>query len=69
MATIRTLTKGEDSRDNQQALRRMEEVHQLVHELARIILPGLGEFKSVWEITNRVVDHYYRPKATWRHCA
>ncbi len=60
MGTIRTFNR--DSQDKQ-TLRRLEEVHQLVHELARIILPSFGEFTSVWEITNRVVDHYYRPKA------
>jgi hypothetical protein len=63
MGTVRTFNRSEDSRDNQQALRHLEEVHKLVHELARIILPSFGEFTSVWEITNRVVDHYYRPKA------
>ena len=63
MGTVRTFNRGEDSRDNQQVLRHLEEVHKLVHDLARIILPSFGEFTSVWEITNRVVDHYYRPKA------
>lgn len=62
MVTIRTLTKGEASRDSQQ-MNRLDEVQQLVHELARIILPGLGEFNSVWDITNQVIDHYYRAKA------
>jgi hypothetical protein len=34
----------------------------LVSELAGIILPRQGDFRSVWDITNSVVDSYYRPK-------
>ncbi len=63
MGTVRTFSRGDDSRENQQALRHLEEVHKLVHELARIILPSFGEFTSVWEITNRIVDRYARAKA------
>lgn len=62
MGTTRTFNRDGDFQDKQ-TLRRLEEVQKLVHELARIILPGVGEFNSVWEITNRVVDHYYHPKA------
>lgn len=62
MATIRAL-RSESSRDNSQTLGRLDEVHQLVHELARIILPSFGEFNSVWEITNRVLDQYSHAKA------
>jgi len=43
---------------------RLDDVHQMVHELARIILPSFGEFTSVWEITHNVLEHYRcRPKA------
>jgi hypothetical protein len=50
-------------KDNTQALlNRLDEVQQLVSELARIILPRQGDFRSVWDITNSVVDSYYRPK-------
>ncbi|HSS98325.1 MAG TPA: hypothetical protein VLK33_14900 [Terriglobales bacterium] len=50
-------------KDNTQALlNRLEEAQQLVSELARIILPKQGDFRSVWDITNSVVDTYYRPK-------
>jgi hypothetical protein len=53
----------EFSKDNTQALlNRLDEVHTLVSELARIILPKQGDFRSVWDITNSVVDSYYRPK-------
>jgi len=53
----------EFSKDNTQALlNRLDEVQMLVSELARIILPGQGDFRSVWDITNAVVDSYYRPK-------
>ena len=50
-------------KDNTQALlNRLDEVQMLVSELARIILPAQGDFRSVWDITNSVVDSYYRPK-------
>jgi hypothetical protein len=50
-------------KDNTQALlNRLDEVQMLVSELARIILPKQGDFRSVWDITNSVVDSYYRPK-------
>ena len=50
-------------KDNTQALlNRLDEVQMLVSELARIILPRQGDFRSVWDITNSVVDSYYRPK-------
>jgi len=50
-------------KDNTQALlNRLDEVQQLVSELAGIILPRQGDFRSVWDITNSVVDNYYRPK-------
>ncbi|HEY6185630.1 MAG TPA: hypothetical protein VIW67_25540 [Terriglobales bacterium] len=53
----------EFSKDNTQALlNRLDEAQQLVSELARIILPRQGDFRSVWDITNSVVDSYYRPK-------
>ena len=48
-------------KDNTQVLlNRLDEVQQLVSELARIILPKQGDFRSVWDITNQVVDNYYR---------
>jgi hypothetical protein len=50
-------------KDNTQALlNRLDEVQMLVSELAHIILPRQGDFRSVWDITNSVVDSYYRPK-------
>ena len=50
-------------KDNTQVLlNRLDEVQMLVSELARIILPRQGDFRSVWDITNAVVDSYYRPK-------
>lgn len=53
----------EFSKDNTQALlNRLDEVQMLVSELARIILPKQGDFRSVWDITNQVVDSYYRPR-------
>ncbi len=49
--------------DNTQALlNRLDEVQQLVAELARIILPKPGEFRSVWDITHQVLDSYDRPR-------
>jgi hypothetical protein len=54
----------ENAQDSAQALlNRLDEVHHTIRELARIILPGQGDFVSVWEITNRVFDEYYRPHA------
>jgi len=51
-------------KDNTQVLlNRLDEVQLLVSELSRIILPKQGDFRSVWDITNRVVDNYYRAKA------
>jgi len=49
--------------ETQVLLTRLDEVHQLVSELAHIILPRQGDFRSVWDITNQVVDSYYRHKA------
>ncbi|HEY2360078.1 MAG TPA: hypothetical protein VGK36_03110 [Candidatus Angelobacter sp.] len=50
-------------KDNTQVLlNRLDEVQMLVSELARIILPKQGDFRSVWDITNQVVDSYYRPR-------
>ena len=50
-------------KDNTQVLlNHLDEVQMLVSELARIILPRQGDFRSVWDITNSVVDSYYRPK-------
>jgi hypothetical protein len=50
-------------KDNPQVLlNRLDEVQVLVSELARIILPKQGDFRSVWDITNQVVDSYYRPR-------
>ena len=50
-------------KDNTQVLlNRLDEVHMLVSELARIILPKQGDFRSVWDITNQVVDSYYHAK-------
>ena len=54
----------ENAQDGTQALlNRLEEVHQTIRELARVILPGHGDFVSVWDITNRVLDQHYRPHA------
>jgi hypothetical protein len=51
-------------KDNTQVLlNRLDEVQRLVHELAQIILPQQGDFRSVWDITNQVVDNYYRSTA------
>jgi hypothetical protein len=51
------------TQDNTQVLlNRLDEVQQLVSELARIILPKQGDFRSVWDITNQVLDGYYRSK-------
>jgi hypothetical protein len=53
----------EFSKDNTQALlNRLDEAQMLVSELARIILPKQGDFRSVWDITNQVVDNYYCPR-------
>jgi len=53
----------EFSKDNKQALlNRFDEAQMLVSELARIILPKQGDFRSVWDIANQVVDNYYRPR-------
>ena len=53
----------EFSQDNTQVLlNRLDEVHLVVSELARIILPKQGDFRSVWDITNQVLDSYYRPR-------
>jgi hypothetical protein len=50
-------------KDNTQALlNRLEEAQMLVSELAQLILPRQGDFRSVWDITNSVVDSYYRRK-------
>lgn len=50
-------------KDNTQVLlNHLDEVQMLVSELARIILPKQGDFRSVWDITNQVVDSYYRPR-------
>jgi hypothetical protein len=55
------LTIKENTRDNTQALfDRLQEVEHIVRGLARIILPRYGEYRSVWEITNRVFDQYYQ---------
>jgi hypothetical protein len=49
------------SKDSTQVLfDRLQEAHQLICELARIILPGPGEFRSVWEITHQVLDDHAR---------
>ncbi len=49
--------------DNTQVLlNRLDEVQVVVSQLARIILPKQGNFRSVWDITNQVLDSYYRPK-------
>ena len=50
-------------KDNTQLLlNHLDEVQQLVSELARIVLPRQGDFRSVWDITNQVVDSYYSPR-------
>jgi hypothetical protein len=50
-------------KDNTQVLlNRLDEVQLLVTELAQLILPKQGDFRSVWDITNQVVDSYYRPR-------
>ena len=54
----------ENAQDSTQALlNRLDEVQHTIRELARIILPGHGDFVSVWDITNRVFDQYYRGHA------
>ena len=53
----------EFSQDNTQVLlNRLDEVQMVVSELSRIILPKQGDFRSVWDITNQVLDSYYRPR-------
>jgi hypothetical protein len=53
----------EFSQDNTQVLlKRLDEVQLVVSELSRIILPKQGDFRSVWDITNQVLDSYYRPR-------
>ncbi len=42
----------------QMLLRRLDEAQVLVSELARMILPKQGDFRSVWDITNQVLDSY-----------
>ncbi len=50
-------------KDNTQVLlNRLDEAQQLVSELAQLILPTQNNFRSVWDITNQVVDSYYRPR-------
>ena len=50
-------------KDNTQVLiNRLDEVQVLVSELAQIILPCKSDFRSVWDITNQVVDSYYHAK-------
>lgn len=49
--------------DNTQVLlNRLDEVQVVVSELSRIILPTQSDFRSVWDITNQVLDGYYRPR-------
>jgi hypothetical protein len=51
-------------KDNTQALlNRLDEAQMLVSELARLILPRQGDFRSVWDITHQVIDNYYRVRA------
>jgi hypothetical protein len=50
----------QNTQDSTQALlNRLDEVHLVVRELARIILPKQGDFHSVWDIANQVFDDYY----------
>jgi len=39
-----------------------KEMDQLIREVARRIVPVLGEFEDVWEAANRVCDRYAIPK-------
>ena len=58
------LINRENAQDSTQALlNRLDDVQQTIRELARVILPGQGDFVSVWDITNRVFDDYYRSHA------
>jgi hypothetical protein len=36
---------------------------ECVGELARVLLPKLDEFDSLWELTNNICDRYLEPVA------
>jgi hypothetical protein len=41
---------------------KLDQVEQLVRDLAQAVLFGFGERTSAWEIANRVCDSYCLPK-------
>lgn len=57
------LTISNTKESTQVRLARFNETGEMIRELARIIFPNAKEFRSVWEITNQVFDHYYQAKA------
>ncbi|HEV2716871.1 MAG TPA: hypothetical protein VGU64_16525 [Terriglobales bacterium] len=42
---------------------KLDQVEQLVRDLAQVIIPGFSERATAWEIANRVCDSYCLPKA------